>query len=151
MSNRGTIIGAAWAVATLVLGSSATLAIPQDSEPKEVRKAESKKNDQKNGDHKNQSSTEFTLRVKVTAEGMTQLPSGSQLTLNGRAGCEELHRSMTLDVEGNGNFPRIPPCKAQIVVIITGFDTKMASVDLASYKDTPMRVHVSADGPPQVN
>src|SRR5262245_54569885 len=118
MTHRRTIIGVAWAVVTLVFGGSATLAVPQDSEPKEGRKAESKKNDQKNGDHKNPSPTEFTLRVKVAAEGMTQLPSGSQLTLNGRAGCEELHRSITLDAEGNGNFQRIPPCKAQIVVLI---------------------------------
>ena len=138
MTNRRTIIRVAWAAMTLALAGGGMALVPQESEPK-------------NSDQKKQPSTEFTLRVKVTADGMDQLPSGSQLTLNGRAGCEELRRSVTLDAAGNGSFQRVPACKAQIVVLITGFDTKMASVDLAGYKDAPMRVQVTAGGPPQVN
>ena len=88
------------------------------------------------------------LHIKVSAEGMQKLPSGSKVEIRGQEGCADLQSTHPI-LLGEASFPDVPRCKILLRIIITGFNVQNVPVDLARYQD-PMKVLVKISGPPEV-
>ncbi len=95
-----------------------------------------------------------SVKIKVTAEGKSSLPSGSKIewkgaeeSCKGSAGRKNLETSETTRVS-------LPVCKVRLLVFITGFETKAVTVDLAANEDKvedPIRITVKHQGPAEVD
>ena|SRR5215475_1355914 len=91
-----------------------------------------------------------SVKVKVSAEDRSTLPSGSRIEWQGLEGrCGTAIGRKTLDPNGAMTSVTLPVCKVRLTIFITGFDTKAITVDLAAnrekYKD-PIRITVKHQG-----
>ncbi len=125
-----------------LLRPAAAIPVPQE-EPVKPENGEAQKTAAKK--------TRITAHFTVSAEGKSTLPPGSKIELKGdAASCKNLLRPpQHLGPEG-ATFPDLPLCRVKLWIYITGFETKIVSVDLAKYKD-PMRILVKSKGPPVVD
>lgn len=90
------------------------------------------------------------FHLKVSAEGMETLPTGSTIELKGnQEKCKSLKQKQIIR-SGEVTFQDLPICKVQLLIFITGFATKQVSIDLAGYSQ-PMRILVKTNGPPEVD
>lgn len=92
-----------------------------------------------------------TLHVKVSTESAV-LPKGSTIELKGDdKNCDTLSRpGQSLEPDGAVTFPNLPECKVRLLIFITGYEFKVAPVDLGHYKD-PIQISVRKVGPPIVS
>ena len=90
--------------------------------------------------------TTVTIHLKISAEGMDKLPTGSTIELRGDpAVCKDVQRSQNIQ-SGEAMFPDVPKCKIDLRFVITGFNTQVLSVDFGKYKD-PLQIVIKSDGP----
>ena len=120
--------------------------VSQDESSKTKDGDPSKGNDKKTA---GKAQSTITVHMKVSAEGLNSLPSGSSAQLKGLGSCDTLERQGTLDPEGKITFSGLPVCKVMIKILITGIDSKMLpEVNLANYKDSPIRIEIKSAGAP---
>lgn len=93
------------------------------------------------------------VKVKVSAEGKSVLPSGSRIQWEGvSATCRNVTGAKTLQSAGTTPVS-LPTCKVRLTVFVTGFDTKAVTVDLAGKEDKfdePINISIRRQGPAQV-
>jgi hypothetical protein len=98
-----------------------------------------------------QKKTKISVHIIVSAEGHDKLPSGSRIDLQGREeACKDVQRLQQSIGPDGTTFLDLPICRVELRIYITGFDTKIISVDLAAYKN-PMRVLVKSKRPPVIS
>ena len=146
-------------LAPAVVGCAGLLALlgagfPQSDQPQEQQAAESKKDEpHAKAEEKNKKAEtrNAALQLLVTAEGKSELPAESRVTLTGKEGCADLEEQESrLTADGKASFHDLPPCKVTFRILIPGIETKIASVDLAKHKDPHIRIQLKATGPPVV-
>jgi hypothetical protein len=127
-----------------------TVAIPASQEESGRPGNSDTKHTNENKTKKPSSETAIPVHIKILAQGMEALPTGSTIELKGnQETCKNLRLTQNIQ-SGEVTFPDLPVCKVQLRIFITGFNAQLVSVDLASYKD-PMRILVKSDGPPIVS
>ena len=146
-------------VGVWVIGSGA---FPQQEKPQEeqIEKQKQAEEKQKKAEEKQIKTEEkskkaalkkLTLQLVVTAEGKSELPPESRITLTGKDKCGDLQdQESRLSTEGKATFHDVPECKVTFRIMVSGFETKIASVDLAKRKDPQIRIQVKVTGPPVV-
>ncbi len=135
-----------------IIGSGA---FPQQAKPQEEHIEKQKKAEEKQSKTDEKSPrpevNKLTLQLLVTAEGKSQLPSDSRITLTGKGKCADLQDQQSrLSTEGKASFRDVPECTVTFRIIVPGFETKIASVDLAKRKNPQIRIQVKVAGPPVV-
>jgi hypothetical protein len=93
------------------------------------------------------------VKVKISAEGKSVLPSGSKIQWEGIGdSCKKITGEKAL--QSTGATPiTLPVCKVKLTVFITSFDTKAVMVDVAGSADKyaePIRITVKHQGPAEV-
>ena len=143
--------GIRWAPA--VVGFAGVLAagagaFPQTEKPPEAQIEKQKKAEEKT---KKPALKKVAIQLVVTAEGKAELPPESRVTLTGKDECADAQdRESRLSIDGKASFHDVPGCTVTFRIIVPGFETKIASVDLAKHKDPQIRIHVKVTGPPVV-
>ena len=107
---------------------------PQDDKA-ENKKAESKKN----GDAP--AAAPVIVDFKISVEGMNSIPLDSKVEVVGLDNCEA-SAIARINAEGQGRFRSVPPCVAELKISITGRNTRMAQVDVAMYKGSPVKIEI---------
>ncbi len=125
---------------------AASRAEPQ--EPPEMKAGAKKSEQKKSAEPKPETPT---IRIQVEAEGMTELPEQSSIELRGdNLACKGLERKKPLDRAGKVTFSELPACPVLLKIFITGFETKVAKLDLAGHRNPDIRIRMQSDGPPTV-
>jgi hypothetical protein len=111
-----------------------------------------KNNDSPKTEEKKSNST-ASVRIMVSAEGKSSLPSGSRIEWKslddngeGAAGTKNLESSGATSLS-------LPVCKVKVWVFVTGFDTKAVMLDLNGKEDKYndlISIKVKRQGPAQV-
>jgi hypothetical protein len=92
------------------------------------------------------------LHITVSVDGLKLLPEDSWLELRGLNDCDNVTRRGRLNPDGQTTLSGVPTCKVMVKILITGLDAKIVSaVDLAPYRNAPMRIQVKSSGAPVVN
>jgi len=130
-------------------------AFPQEEKPQEEQIEKQKKAEEKRTKTEEKSKKaelkKLAFQLVVTAEGKSELPPESRVTLTSKDECADLQdQESRLSTEGKASFHDVPECKVTLRIIIPGFETKIASVDLAKRKDPQIRIQVKVTGPPVV-
>jgi len=133
-----TVAGPAWAALAIQdqLGQQKEDSPLRDAEV-ENNKAGSKKKPQAPG--------MVNLDFKITVEGMDALPPDSTADLKGLEACEATGTAR-VNPDGSGRFPKVPRCKVQLKIFITGMDTGIVTVDAGKQKDFPVLIRMKSSG-----
>jgi hypothetical protein len=133
------------ALVLLVLSRSAFV-LPQDKINKSKKEEAAKTAEKK-------TNSTVTVKIKVSVEGKSSLPSGSRIEWRGvPESCKSVTGMKNLGSDGAVSL-NLPTCKVKLMVFITGFDTKLVTIDVPEnknkYKD-PIRIKVKHQGSPHV-
>ena len=103
-------------------------------------KAENKKAEpKKNG--KAPPADPVIVDFKIGVEGMTSIPLDTKLEIVGLDNCEASTKGQ-LNAEGQGKLLSIPPCVVELKISITGLNTRIAQIDVAKYKGSPVKIEI---------
>jgi hypothetical protein len=122
------------------------IALPQDEANK------SKKDDASKTDEKKNSST-VKVKIKISAEGRSSLPSGSRIEWEGEGTCKNVTGRNRLESDKPTSV-NLPACQVKLTVFMTGYDAAAVTVDVAGnaekYGD-PIRIAVKHHGAAEVD
>ena len=130
----------------LMLLPPVTIAVPQGV-PDKSNKGDTSKTD----DKKNNSS--LNIQIKISLDGKPSLPPGSKIQWSGEDNtCKQTKGEQPIG-PGDVTSVEVRACKINILIFITGFETKKVTLDLAKnsekLKDT-VHITVKHQGEPEV-
>jgi hypothetical protein len=133
----------------LVLFQPAVAFAVSQNEPNKPENSDAKKTED-NRSPKAGSDSTISLHIKVSAQNMKTLPTGSTIQLKGsQEACKEsVEREQPIQ-SGEVTFTDLPVCPVRLWIYITGFDSKTVKVDLANYRDS-LQIMVKSNGSPVV-
>jgi hypothetical protein len=125
-----------------LLWSAVSPAGSSDKEPRPAKPAASPQ------DTKKAPRPVMSVRLLVTVEGMTEVPSPSSVELKAEEpSCDHLDRPLPLSTGGTASATQIPVCTVTAVVLVSGLNAMHLKIDVAKYKEgqAPIHVHVKSD------
>jgi len=127
------------------------LSLPAVARPQEETD-KSKKQEPATTEEKKSSPT-ISVPIKMSAEGKSSLPSGSNIEWEGVGkSCSTETGKKNLNSDGL-TVVNLPACTVKLVIFITGFDTKTVTLDIAKDKEKykePIRILVKHKGSPEI-
>jgi hypothetical protein len=96
----------------------------------------------------------ISLQIKISADGVPALPSGSAIELSGAdETCRQMPEEHKVIEVGGVTTVTVPSCMIRVVILITGFDTQTVTLDLAKHTQqskSTVTITVKHQGPPVV-
>lgn len=130
----------------LILLTPITIAFAQDVPDKSNKSDTSKTDDKKNN-------SGASIQIKISVEGKSSLPPGSKIQWNGEDNTCKQTKGEQPTGPGDVTSLEVRACKINILIFITGFETKKITLDLAKnrekFKDT-IHITVKHQGEPEV-
>jgi hypothetical protein len=124
------------------LGSAVSQEAPDKSTKPDASKADEKKNN-----------SLISVQIKISADGKPSLPSESKIQWSGADdACKQKLEEKSIG-PGGVTTVTVLPCKIKVLIMITGFDTKTVTLDLAKNNEkSPQTVTITVkrQGPPVV-
>jgi hypothetical protein len=87
----------------------------------------------------------IALDFKVTVEDLNPVPADSTAELKGLDPCKAM-ATTRVNPDGQGRFPKVPQCKVQLRIFITGLNTGIVQVDVGKHKDSPVQIQMKSSG-----
>jgi hypothetical protein len=135
------LVAAAWPAWTTPAGQDQPGQQKEDA-PRPDAKAKSNKPEVKN---KAEPTATAALDFKVSVEGMDSLPPNTAAELKGLDSCDATDTAH-LGTGGEGTFPKVPPCRVQLKIFITGMNTGFVEVDMGKRKAFPVLIQMKSSG-----
>jgi hypothetical protein len=120
-------------------GLTAAFVILAAQAPQEDKAENKKAEPKKNGN--TPAAAPVIADFKISVEGMPSVPLDTKVEIVGLDNCE-VTTIARMNAEGQGKLRSVPPCVAELKITVTGLNTRIAQLDFAKYKGSPVKIEI---------